>query len=256
VQPISHTAFQAVRKTRVTEGIIGQVRTLINAGQLKTGDRLPPERELAKDLGVGRPAVREAIRALEFLGLVETRPGEGTFLAVGQESPAVNLLDPARFRLLDTVRKLFEVRRVIEPDLAALAALRSTPEQVEKMRAALEGQQGQVERGDSGIEGDTAFHAQIAEAAGNEFLIQIMNSLMERIRDTREAWLQRRGRSLRSLEDHRKILLAIERRDPEAAEQGMFKHLEGIEHMLLAAPEGPEGQVRPPAPALDAGVSP
>jgi len=255
VQSISHNAFQAVRKTRVTGAIIEQIRALIVSGRFKPGDRLPAERELAVTLRVGRPAVREAIRALEFLGLVETRPGEGTFLSAGQENPTVNLLDPGRLRLLDTVRKLFEVRRVIEPDLAALAALRSTPEQVGKMRAAFEEQQGQIERGGSGIEGDTAFHAHIAEAAGNEFLIQIMNSLMERIHDTREAWLQRRGRSLRSLEDHRKILRAIEKRDPEAAERGMFKHLEGVERMLLAPPDGPAGQDRAPAPTLEAGVS-
>jgi GntR family transcriptional repressor for pyruvate dehydrogenase complex len=253
VQSISHKAFRAVRKTRVTGAIIEQIRDLIVSGHFKLGDRLPAERDLAVTLHVGRPAVREAIRALEFQGLVETRPGEGTFLSAGPDSAALNLLDPARLRLLDTVRKLFEVRRVVEPDLAALAAMRSTPELVEKMRAALKAQQDQIERGESGIEGDTAFHAHIAEAAGNEFLIQIMNSLMERIRDTREDWLQGRGRSLRSVDDHGKILRAIENRDPEAAEQDMFKHLEGVERMLFAAPDGPEAQFRTVPPTLDAG---
>jgi GntR family transcriptional regulator, transcriptional repressor for pyruvate dehydrogenase complex len=254
VRPVSQKTFQAIRKTRVTEVIVEQVRHRINSGHLKAGDRLPPERDLAKDLGVGRSAVREAIRALEFLGLVETKPGEGTFLAAGRESPAASLLDPDRLGMLDTVRKLLEVRRVIEPDLAALAAQRATPEQVGKLRAALEEQRGQVERGESGIEADTAFHVHLAEAAGNEFLSQIMDSLMERIHDTRETWLQRKGRPFRSVRDHQLILRAIEKRDPKAAERSMRRHLEGIERMLFTAPDGATGLLQPLRATAETGV--
>jgi len=135
---VSVKEFRTVLKTRVSEGIIEQVRDLITSGRLKPGDRLPAERELAHTLSVSRSAVREGIRALESLGIVEARAGQGTFVAPPQRDAITNSL----FRARDTQRKLFEVRRVLEPGLAGLAARRARPEQLEKMRAILDDQKG------------------------------------------------------------------------------------------------------------------
>ncbi|MBI4737488.1 MAG: FadR family transcriptional regulator, partial [candidate division NC10 bacterium] len=137
MKSVSPEAFQAVQKIRVSEEIIDQVRDLIVSGRLQPGDRLPAERELARTFRVGRAAVREAIRAMESLGVVEARPGEGTFVATLAGSPARDPIIATLFQTWSTQRKLFEVRRVLEPGLAALAARRATAEQVEKLRGVL-----------------------------------------------------------------------------------------------------------------------
>ncbi len=227
-------AFRVIRKTRVSEDIIEQVRDLITSGRLKPGDRLPAERELAQTLSVGRSAVREAIRAMESLGLVEARAGEGTFVAAFPENRARDPLTAAFFQEWSTQLKLFEVRRVIEPDLAALAARRATVEQIEKLRATWDEQKAQVERGGTGGQQDAAFHFLIAEATGNEVLVRIVDSLMDLISKTREANLQNDERRNLSLKQHEAILRAIEARDPQAAEEAMWDHIHDVEEMILS----------------------
>jgi GntR family transcriptional repressor for pyruvate dehydrogenase complex len=215
VESVSQKEFRVVRKTRVSEEIISQVRDLITSGRLKIGDRLPAERELAKTLQVGRSTVREAIRALESVGILQARPGEGTFLVSNQ-------------------RKLFEVRMVIEPDLAALAARRASIEQIVKMREALQEQDASVKDGQTGMKADTAFHFLLAEAAGNDILFRIMDSLMDLLRETREASLHTGGRPANSLKEHKAILRAIEARDPQAAERRMREHIADMEKLVFS----------------------
>ncbi len=234
MESVSRKEFRVVRKTRVSEEIIGQVRDLITSGRLKVGDRLPAERELAKILQVGRSTVREAIRALESLGILQARPGEGTFLV---SNPAEQKPDPITanaFKSWENQRKLFEVRMVIEPDLAALAARRASPEQIAKMREILREQEASVKRGDIGIKADNSFHFLLAEAAGNEILFRIMDSLMALLQETREASLHTSGRSVTSLKQHKAIVRAIEARDPAAAERRMREHITGMEKLVFA----------------------
>lgn len=226
--------FRVIRKSRVSEDIIEQVRDLIASGRLKPGDRLPAERELAQTLSVGRSAVREAIRAMESLGLVEARAGEGTFVAAFPGSRGRDPLTAAFFQEWSTQLKLFEVRRVIEPDLAALAARRATVEQIEKLRATLDEQKAQVERGGTGGQQDATFHFLIAESTGNEVLVRIVDSLMDLLSKTREANLQNDERRTLSLKQHGAILRAIEARDPRAAEEAMWDHIHDVEEMILA----------------------
>ncbi len=237
IKSVSHKAFRAVRKTRASEEIIDQVRELITSGGLKPGDRLPAERELAQTLGVGRSTVREAIRSMESLGMVDTRPGEGTFLADGTGSHPNGAIAASLLQFWRNQRKLFEVRRVIEPDLAAFAALRATPEQVERMREALARQEADVADGKTGLKADTDFHFRLTEAAGNEVLFQIMTNLMDMLRETREASVQLNDRPGRSLRNHRAILRAIEKGDAEGAEQRMYEHLEEMERLVFASRE-------------------
>jgi GntR family transcriptional repressor for pyruvate dehydrogenase complex len=234
VESVSRKEFRVVRKTRVSEEIIGQVRDLITSGRLKIGDRLPAERELAKILQVGRSTVREAIRAMESLGILQARPGEGTFLV---SNPADQKPDPFTanaFKSWENQRKLFEVRMVIEPDLAALAARRASFEQIVKMREILQEQEASVKQGEIGIKADTAFHFLLAEAAGNEILVRIMDSLMTLLHETREASLHTSGRSVSSLKQHKAIIRAIEARDPVAAERRMREHIAGMEKLVFA----------------------
>ena len=223
-----------VRKTRVSEEIIDQIRDLITSGRLRPGDRLPAERDLAKILGVGRSTVREAIRALESLSVLETRAGEGTFLRAGPNPKGPDLLTATLLQSWDNRHKLFEVRFVIEPDLAAFAARRATSEQIARMRDALQDQEHLIKSGDIAIKPDTAFHFVVAEAAGNPILLRIMDNLMDLLRETREASLQRGGRPLQSLKQHRAILRAIENRDAKLAFRRMEEHVRGMEEMVFS----------------------
>ena len=234
MESVSQNEFRVVRKTRVSEEVIGQVRDLITSGRLKIGDRLPAERELAKTLQVGRSTVREAIRALESLGILQARSGEGTFLVSHPDEQKSAPITANAFKSWDNQRKLFEVRMVIEPDLAALAARRASFEQIVKMREILEEQEASVKRGTIDIKADTAFHFLLAEAAGNEILLRMMDSLMNLLHETREASLRTTGRAVSSLKQHKAIVRAIETRDPVAAERRMRDHIRGMEKLVFA----------------------
>lgn len=243
MKSVSPEAFQAVQKIRVSEEIIEQVRDLIVSGRLRPGDRLPAERELARTLRVGRSAVREAIRAMESLGIVEARAGEGTFVATLPGSHGRDPITASLFQAWSAQRKLFEVRRVLEPGLAALAARRATADQIEKLRTVLDRQEAKIRGGETGMKEDTAFHFLIAEATGNEVLLRIVDNLMDLLRKTRETSLQQGDRPARSLKQHRAILSAIEARDPAAAERRMREHIHAIERLVFSseqqAIEGP-----------------
>jgi GntR family transcriptional repressor for pyruvate dehydrogenase complex len=259
VELVTGKAFRVVRKTRVSEEISDQVRDLISSGRLKVGDRLPAERELAKLLDVGRSTVREAIRGLESQGLVQVRAGEGTFLIAHPNDLRGDPLTAKAFNSLHTQRNLFEVRMVIEPDLAALAARRARFDQIVKMREILQEQEALIKGGDSGITADTQFHYLLAEAAGNELLFNIMNGLMDLLRETRQASLQTSGRPARSIKQHRAVLRAIETRDPKGAEQRMREHLSDMEHVVLQAAKAlagePTPEALPPGPSPSQGES-
>lgn len=243
MRSVSRKVFRAVQKTRVSEDIIDQVRDLIVSGRLKPADRLPAERELAQTLSVSRSAVREAICAMESLGILEARPGEGTFVAASHGSQGRDPITGTLYRAWSTQRKLFEVRQVIEPDLAALAARRATAEHIEKLRAILNEQEAGIRNGESGGKQDTMFHYVTAEATGNEVLVQIMDSLMDLLSKTREASLQHDERPAQSLKQHRAILDAIEVRKPLVAERRMREHIHAIERLVFSseqqAIEGP-----------------
>jgi GntR family transcriptional repressor for pyruvate dehydrogenase complex len=226
--------FRAVRKTCASREIVAQIRDLIAGGRLKAGDRLPPERELAKILGVSRSTLREAVRVMEFLGLVDVRPGGGTFLAEPDASQRADYLPGDLFSRCTTRLNLFELRAVLEPGLAGLAARRVTPDYVMKMRAVLEAQAANVERGESGMEEDAVFHTLIAEATGNPALIQLMETLTRLLQETRDASLQRNGRPARSLGQNKAIFEAIEAGSSTLATRRMQAHIRSLERTLFA----------------------
>jgi GntR family transcriptional repressor for pyruvate dehydrogenase complex len=191
--------------------------------------------------------VREAIRGLESLGILQTPAGEGTFLTA-QPTTNTDILTARLFESWDSQRKLFEVRQVIEPDLAALAARRATAEHIAAMRKALDEQDQLIREGGTGIQADNTFHYLLAQAADNEVLLKIMDNLMGLLKETRETSLQG-DRPPQSLKQHRAILSAIESRDAEAAQRRMERHIRSMEERVFAARTAslPEGE--PPAGA-------
>jgi GntR family transcriptional repressor for pyruvate dehydrogenase complex len=234
---------EPIKSTRIYEEIVRQIKALVREGRLKSGDRLPPERDLAERFKVSRASVREALRALESLGLIEIRPGGGTFV---REISVESLIEPLALVILtqrEAVGELFEARRILEPPIAGLAARRATREEISEMERILEEQAKEVAAGRTGLAQDAAFHAAIASSAHNRAITRIVNALMDLLSQSREESLQTPGRPTRSHEDHRKILDAIQRRDGPGAHRAMLDHLVAVE-ALVTGREGEETRPR------------
>lgn len=223
---------EPIKSTRIYEEIVRQIKTLVQEGKLKSGDRLPPERDLAERFKVSRTSVREAFRALESMGLIEIRPGEGTFV---REISVESLIEPLALVILtqrEAVGELFEARRLLEPAIAGLAASRATPDEIHEMERILEEQAKEVAAGRTGLAQDAAFHAAIAASARNRAITRLVHALMDLLTQSREESLQIPGRPTRSHQDHRRILGAIRRRDAASAQRAMLDHLVAVEALL------------------------
>ena len=221
--------FSAIKQKRVYEDIVGQVQALIRDGVLKPGDRLPPERELAERFGVSRSSLREAIRALQLQGLLVSRPGAGTFVSVESVETALSIIAGSINGSRDYLGDVFEVRHLLEPQIAALAAERATLEDIQSMARSLDEQEAQIDRGETGVEGDTAFHFAMARATHNQALVRVMSAIADIIRQSRDRSLQTPGRPRRSLASHRRILEMIARGEAEDARPAMEHHLSDVE---------------------------
>jgi GntR family transcriptional repressor for pyruvate dehydrogenase complex len=224
-----------IKSTRIYEEIVRQVKAMISEGRLKGGDRLPPERDLAEKFVVSRTSVREALRALESLGLVEIRPGEGTFV---RQVSIESLVEPLALLMVsqrEAIGELFEARRLLEPSLAALAATRATPEEIQEMERILEEQAKEIANGRTGLAQDAQFHAAIGAAAHNRAITRIAHAIMDLLTQSREESLNIPGRPTRSHEDHRRVLAAIGRRDADGARKAMLEHIEAVEALVVPA---------------------
>jgi GntR family transcriptional regulator, transcriptional repressor for pyruvate dehydrogenase complex len=226
--------LKVIKKTRLYEEVVGQLHQLIDDGKLKAGDRLPAERELAETFRVSRSSVREAIKTLENEGMVISRPGSGTFItAVNVEAiipPLASLLSRGKDALVD----LFEMRCLVEPSIAALAAERATPADILRLKEICSEQEQQVNHDTSAVDSDAAFHLTIGRATHNAALQRLVASIVEILKPIREKSLQTPGRAHKSLASHREILVAIERHDPELARQAMQRHIQAVEENVLA----------------------
>ncbi len=223
--------FEVVRRQKVYEAVAEQIERLI-LRKLKPGDKLPSERELAETLHVSRGSIRDAIRSLELMGMVEPRQGAGTIVRQTTVDSMKPFADALKQRQ-EMVRDLLDFREMLEPPLAARAAQHVTLDQVLKMDDILRRQEKKMLAGEPAIAEDTEFHYSIALASGNSVVLKVIDLLMDLLRDTRQRALQVSGRPQRSLNGHRRILDAIARRDPEAANAAMRRHIREIEHIVL-----------------------
>src|SRR5437773_498188 len=221
--------FEAVKKTKLYEKVVQQVQGMIADGLLKPGDRLPPERELAETFQVSRSSLRDAIRALEVMGLVEPRQGEGTIVRDLSASSLVSPLSAVLSQKRELVGELLDVRRIIEPPLAARAARHATPEDLARLKDILRRQKEKVERGELAVEEDSEFHYTIARAAKNSVVLKVLDVFMDLLRESRERSLQVGGRLQKSFAGHVRILSAICRRNAPAAEKAMRRHIEEVD---------------------------
>ncbi|MBI2171398.1 MAG: FadR family transcriptional regulator [Chloroflexi bacterium] len=243
VRPAGHQAtsqeppFTSVRRTRLFEGVVAQLRTLIKEGRLQPGQRLLPERELAERFQVSRASLREAIRALERDGLVVIRPGAGTFVSEEGFDAAVEALAQRLLEERQALADITELRLILEPQIAALAAQRATREDRNHLLAMLKEQQRQIAAGETGAAADTAFHSAVAAASHNQALERLSAILVDLLAPIRDEGLQTPDRSLRSLATHRAILEAVQRGDTEASRQAMQEHILGVQQGLAQGSE-------------------
>jgi GntR family transcriptional regulator, transcriptional repressor for pyruvate dehydrogenase complex len=225
--------FEAVRKNKVYEEVAQQIERLI-LKKLRPGDKLPSERELAELLKVSRGSIRDAIRGLELRGLVEPRQGTGTIV---RETGAVELVanpfeNPLK-RRREMVTELLDFRKMLEPPLAARAAMHASTDEISEMEEILQRQAEKQNQGDAAVAEDAEFHYSIALASGNGVVLKVLDIIMDLLRDTRERSLQVEGRPQKSLAGHRRILAAIKRHDADGAKSAMRRHIEDVEEIVL-----------------------
>ncbi len=217
-------ALQPIQRSPLYEQVVQRLRDFIDVHELKPGDRLMSERELAERLGVSRTSVRQALTVLRVQGLVEIRHGDGVYLVEppGQVIPSL-ALEVANSEVDHPM--IWEVREGIEVQAARLAARRRTDEDLGAMADALAAMAASVDSDGDGIIGDRHFHRAVAQAAHNELLAQLHDQLRDLIDRTSEASLTRPGRPPISLHEHQEIFEAIERGDEEAAVELMRVHI-------------------------------
>ena len=229
----------------VTDEAILKIKEMILAGELAPGDRLPPENQLSERLGLSRSSLREAVKALDVIGVLSVRRGDGTYVTSLEPS----LLLEAMSFVVDlhddqSVLEIFAVRRILEPAAAALAARRADEDELASLRGTFAGVDDR-----SNVEGlvahDLDFHRRIAEASGNSYLASLLDSLSSHTVRAR-VWrgLTQENAVERTLKEHHAVLDAITRGDSELAAAVMVQHVSGVEEWLRLAVTGDPGRRR------------
>jgi GntR family transcriptional repressor for pyruvate dehydrogenase complex len=231
--------IEPIKKTRIPEEVADRIRVLILDGTFPPGQPLPSERLLAERFDVSRGSIRDALRILEMIGLLETLHGQGTFpreLTVDRLVAPLASVMAYRHDLRD---ELLDVRRMFEPAVARVAATRATEEDFADLQRILDAQRGKLKTGRSTIVEDTAFHAALARCTRNRVVVSIMAILNDLLVESRALSLRQEGRPQRSTEGHEAVVAALRRRDAEGAAQAMYTHIDQIADLQRHASETP-----------------
>jgi GntR family transcriptional repressor for pyruvate dehydrogenase complex len=215
------------RRGTTSEEVISQLREMIHRGELRPGDRLPPERDLAKLLGVSRPTLRAGIHSLAAVGVLQSRQGAGTFVVKADGPPS---LDSSPLRLMASLHgftpaEMFEARRSLEMAIAGLAAERATGDQMASLAEEIAGMYASLDDPEQFLVHDMRFHQTVAAASGNRILTSLMNMVATILFDVRSKTVKRARDLKESAEMHRHVYRAIRERNPEAARSAMRDHL-------------------------------
>ena len=226
--------LKPVVKETVTGKIIKQIRAMIQSGEFQPGKKIPSERELTEALSVSRIAVREAIKSLEAKGLLEVRPGEGTFV---KAPTSHDLIDPLTNILISkhAFKELLEVRRIIEVELAGFAAERASEEDLLKIKTALDMMESDISKKRSHLKSDFMFHDAIAKSGDNKLLARMMLTVRDLMRESILLTTKVEGSNYRAVHGHRLVYDNIVKRDSERAKLAMLDHLKQVEEDLMKA---------------------
>lgn len=227
--------LEPVKKIRLYESIVKQIQKLITSGDLKPGQKLPPERELAEELGVSRTSIREALRALEMMGYLESRVGVGGGTYI-KEVTFRNIISPFSETLLqhdEFIVELLEVRLFLEIEVVRLAAERRTAEHIQHLEDAVEQMRTDIDNGGTGLAGDNAFHGVLADAANNRVLQEFVGLCGDLLEVEREEHLRTRpDEPRRALRQHYDILEAVRRQDTDDARRVMEDHILTVSEVI------------------------
>jgi GntR family transcriptional regulator, transcriptional repressor for pyruvate dehydrogenase complex len=221
-----------ITKVTVSDEVIVRFKDLISKGVFRPGCKLPPERELVDVLGISRPTLRQALRALQILGVIQSRQGSGSYIA---ESPSEMLKAPLDFALAlkqVATTDLFETRKALETKLAELAAQRRTDEDLLEMRQALSDMERSMGVPDDWCRYEMMFHDGIVRAAKNAVMATIMEMLSHLLLESRRQTIQLLTDYPKSYQSHLNIFLAIEKSNAGAASRAMIEHFAVMDSRL------------------------
>ena len=235
-----------VARTTVTADVCRKLTSHLIRGDWTEGDRLPPERELCRLLGVGRASLREALKAMEIMGLIEGRVGEGTFVRERSAFLAQPLLWAIAGSEGTDVREILEARLTIEVALAGFAAQRSTAEDLEKIEGSLNDMADALDAPAAFLQADVAFHLAIAEAAHNRILLNAVHLIRNLMRHWITEALRVEGVAARAVEQHRTIYKAVSGRDAKKAQAAMAEHLRAMSEPYLRSREQAKPEAEKP----------
>jgi GntR family transcriptional repressor for pyruvate dehydrogenase complex len=216
-------------RTRLYEQVAEQITSWISDNGLRPGDRLPPERELAARLGVSRATLSQALVALEVIGVVAVRHGDGTVVT---QSRTRRIVEAIREHA-DRLPEIIDTRDALETKIAALAAVRRTDEDLRRIDEALAAMAADIDAGGRGVEGDERFHGAVTAAAHSLLLARLMDEIGDLIKETRIESLSQPERPRASLAGHRAIAEAIRSADADAASDAMHAHVALVSDVAL-----------------------
>ena len=243
--------YKAVQTSRLYEQIVQQIEEAVLTGVIKPGHQLPAERDLAHQFGVSRTAVREAVKTLREKGLVEAYSGRGTFITDGtSQSIRQSLGRMIKIGQPEGSAHLVEVREILEPEIAARAAIRIEEPHLATMREAVAVMDRSRHDPEAYIEADLDFHLSLAEAAANPLILSLIDSIVAVLREQRMRIFQVDGGPERGQFHHKRILEAIERRDPEKAREAMRAHLQQVRDDSQAYSSEVRPAISQPAPVV------
>lgn len=222
--------LKTIQKTTLAEGVARQILGFIQKGAFKPGDRLPSEKNLMAQMGVGRSSVREAIQRLSHLDIVRCQPGRGTFVCEIPTGVALLSKDLLSLLTKDALAELTEVRICLETRTAFLAAQNATAKDIEALEEALklEHEEERLQ-----FESNAMFHLGVAKASHNRFLIKLLKDVVHALRrESEEMFYRSEEDNLRWLEFHRQVYQAIKEGDPQSAQQWMLSHFEYVQEVL------------------------
>ncbi len=228
--------YEPVGRTSLSEQIVEQIQGRILRGELSAGDRLPPERSLALSFGASRTVLREALKTLAQRGLIEMAPGRGTVVADNTSNAMRSSLSlMMRVNHLQGPDDLVELREIIEPEIAALAAARADEQHLAALRQAVAEMDRALRLSDDYIRADNVFHRTLALATRNALILSLVDSIVDLLAQQRKRIFSVAGGPERGQVYHKALLEAVERRDVEAARSAMRAHLSQVRADAAAA---------------------
>jgi GntR family transcriptional repressor for pyruvate dehydrogenase complex len=244
---LAQVTAESERRETIMETVARRIEGLIRTGELRSGSLLPPEPELASMLGIGRSSLREALKGLMFLGLIKARPGYGTYIqsslgqVISRHFQWMLLLQEIKYL------ELYEVRRILEPTVASLAARRATPEDIDEMETAVRGMKENFHRPEQYLACDMLFHEVFARAAKNVAMQTLLSMMHDALADGRRRVLPLIDNFENNQRVHERIYRAIARRDPKAARKAVLddlKYSEGLLRRDIESQNGSPGKIK------------